>query len=100
MLMYLSFFISCEIIYGVTKLRFDVHDRSISTIHNCNWLLACAYCYGTKVLILCISLQGFLARANGIPAVELYRLAKKKDRRLVLCGHSLGGAVKWLCAFF
>lgn len=37
--------------------------------------------------------RGFLARANGIPAVELYRLAKKKDRRLVLCGHSLGGAV-------
>ncbi|MCO5591357.1 hypothetical protein L7F22_045339 [Adiantum nelumboides] len=37
--------------------------------------------------------RGFLARAKGIPAVELYRLAKKKDRRLVLCGHSLGGAV-------
>ncbi|KAI5077717.1 hypothetical protein GOP47_0007541 [Adiantum capillus-veneris] len=37
--------------------------------------------------------RGFLARAKGIPAVELYRLAKKKDHRLVLCGHSLGGAV-------
>lgn len=37
--------------------------------------------------------RGFLARAKGIPAVELYRLAKKKDRKLVLCGHSLGGAV-------
>lgn len=37
--------------------------------------------------------RGFLTRAKGIPAVELYRLAKKKDRRLVLCGHSLGGAV-------
>ncbi|KAH7286299.1 hypothetical protein KP509_33G068100 [Ceratopteris richardii] len=37
--------------------------------------------------------RGFLARARGIPAAELYRLAKKKDRRLVLCGHSLGGAV-------
>lgn len=37
--------------------------------------------------------RGFLARAKGIPAVELYRLAKKRDRRLVLCGHSLGGAV-------
>lgn len=37
--------------------------------------------------------RGFLARAKGIPAIELYRLAKKKDRRLVLCGHSLGGAV-------
>lgn len=37
--------------------------------------------------------KGFLARAKGIPALELYRLAQKKDRRLVLCGHSLGGAV-------
>lgn len=37
--------------------------------------------------------KGFLTRAKGIPALELYRLAKKKDRRLVLCGHSLGGAV-------
>lgn len=38
-------------------------------------------------------LQGFLARAKGIPALELYKLAKKKNRKLVLCGHSLGGAV-------
>lgn len=37
--------------------------------------------------------QGFLARAKGIPALELYRLAQKKKRKLVLCGHSLGGAV-------
>ncbi|KAL5798653.1 hypothetical protein ACOSQ2_003473 [Xanthoceras sorbifolium] len=37
--------------------------------------------------------RGFLARAKGIPALELYRLAKKKKRKLVLCGHSLGGAV-------
>ncbi|KDP45262.1 hypothetical protein JCGZ_15127 [Jatropha curcas] len=37
--------------------------------------------------------RGFLARAEGIPALELYRLAKKKNRKLVLCGHSLGGAV-------
>ncbi|MBA0832175.1 hypothetical protein Goarm_016581 [Gossypium armourianum] len=36
---------------------------------------------------------GFLARAKGIPALELYRLAQKKKRKLVLCGHSLGGAV-------
>lgn len=35
-----------------------------------------------------------MARAKGIPALELYRLAlKKKKRKLVLCGHSLGGAV-------
>lgn len=37
--------------------------------------------------------RGFLARAKGIPALELYRLAQKKNRKLVLCGHSLGGAV-------
>ncbi|CAN4093296.1 unnamed protein product [Withania somnifera] len=37
--------------------------------------------------------RGFMARAKGIPALELYRLAQKKKRRLVLCGHSLGGAV-------
>jgi hypothetical protein len=37
--------------------------------------------------------RGFLARAKGIPATELYRLAQKKDCKLVLCGHSLGGAV-------
>ncbi|PKA66130.1 hypothetical protein AXF42_Ash018420 [Apostasia shenzhenica] len=37
--------------------------------------------------------RGFLARAKGIPALEIYRLAQKKNRNLVLCGHSLGGAV-------
>ncbi|XP_022758773.1 uncharacterized protein LOC111305465 isoform X5 [Durio zibethinus] len=37
--------------------------------------------------------RGFMARAKGIPALELYRLAQKKKRKLVLCGHSLGGAV-------
>ncbi|CAN6446860.1 unnamed protein product [Victoria cruziana] len=37
--------------------------------------------------------RGFLARAKGIPALELYRLAQRKNRKLVLCGHSLGGAV-------
>jgi hypothetical protein len=37
--------------------------------------------------------RGFLARAKGVPATELFRLAQRKDRRLVLCGHSLGGAV-------
>ncbi|XP_051143282.1 uncharacterized protein LOC127259746 isoform X2 [Andrographis paniculata] len=37
--------------------------------------------------------RGFMARAKGIPALELYRLAQKKRRKLVLCGHSLGGAV-------
>ncbi|KAL8516556.1 hypothetical protein ACS0TY_014995 [Phlomoides rotata] len=37
--------------------------------------------------------RGFMGRAKGIPALELYRLAQKKRRKLVLCGHSLGGAV-------
>ncbi|CAL9100147.1 unnamed protein product [Musa textilis] len=37
--------------------------------------------------------RGFLARAKGIPALELYKLAQEKNRKLVLCGHSLGGAV-------
>ncbi|XP_021720157.1 uncharacterized protein LOC110687822 [Chenopodium quinoa] len=37
--------------------------------------------------------RGFMSRAKGIPALELYRLAQKKKRKLVLCGHSLGGAV-------
>ncbi|KAF8402168.1 hypothetical protein HHK36_013120 [Tetracentron sinense] len=37
--------------------------------------------------------RGFLTRAKGIPALELYRLAQKKKQKLVLCGHSLGGAV-------
>ena len=37
-----------------------------------------------------------MARAKGIPAVELYRLAQKKNRKLVLCEHSLGGAVSIL----
>lgn len=37
--------------------------------------------------------RGFMARAKGIPALELYKLARKKNRKLVLCGHSLGGAV-------
>lgn len=36
-----------------------------------------------------------MARAKGIPALELYRLAQKKKRKLVLCGHSLGGAVSF-----
>ncbi|KAL3682223.1 hypothetical protein R1sor_000245 [Riccia sorocarpa] len=37
--------------------------------------------------------RGFLARARNIPAEDIYRLAQKKNYKLVLCGHSLGGAV-------
>lgn len=44
--------------------------------------------------------QGFMARAKGIPALELYRLAQKKKRKLVLCGHSLGGAVCFFTDLF
>lgn len=40
-----------------------------------------------------------MARAKGIPALELYRLAQKKKRKLVLCGHSLGGAVRIQASF-
>lgn len=40
-----------------------------------------------------------MARAKGIPALELYRLAQKKKCKLVLCGHSLGGAVSILAYF-
>lgn len=47
-----------------------------------------------------INPQGFLARANGIPALELYRLAQKKKQKLVLCGHSLGGAVSPILILF
>jgi pimeloyl-ACP methyl ester carboxylesterase len=36
---------------------------------------------------------GFLARARAIPIVHLYDEARRRRRRLVLCGHSLGGAV-------
>ncbi|KAD3068467.1 hypothetical protein E3N88_36347 [Mikania micrantha] len=42
--------------------------------------------------------RGFMSRAKGIPALELYKLAQKKKRKLVLCGHSLGGAVSLECA--
>ncbi|KAL2611034.1 hypothetical protein R1flu_022726 [Riccia fluitans] len=37
--------------------------------------------------------RGFLARSRYIPAEDIYRLAQKKNYKLVLCGHSLGGAV-------
>ncbi len=37
--------------------------------------------------------RGFLARARAIPIVHLYDEARRRRRRLVLCGHSLGGAV-------
>jgi len=50
--------------------------------------------------IIYITSQGFMARAKGIPALELYRLAQKKKRKLVLCGHSLGGAVSLIHPFW
>lgn len=37
--------------------------------------------------------RGFLARARAVPVVHLYDEARRRRKRLVLCGHSLGGAV-------
>lgn len=42
--------------------------------------------------------RGFLARAGSIPVQQLYQEARARGKRLVLCGHSLGGAVASLCA--
>jgi alpha-beta hydrolase superfamily lysophospholipase len=42
--------------------------------------------------------RGFLTRARGVPIDSLYREARARGKRLVLCGHSLGGAVASLCA--
>jgi Lipase (class 3) len=41
---------------------------------------------------------GFLSRARAIPVVHLYLEARRRGRRLVLCGHSLGGAVAQVSA--
>eukprot|EP00798_Chlamydomonas_sp_ICE-L_P000105 gene105-5516_t len=41
---------------------------------------------------------GFLRRARAINVEQLYDLAESKGKKLVLCGHSLGGAVAKLCA--
>lgn len=37
--------------------------------------------------------RGFLQRARAIPIMHLYAEARRRKKRLVLCGHSLGGAV-------
>ncbi|KAL4419133.1 hypothetical protein ABPG77_002646 [Micractinium sp. CCAP 211/92] len=42
--------------------------------------------------------SGYLRRAASIPAEQLYQLARVQGKRLVLAGHSLGGAVATLCA--
>ncbi|KAK9909436.1 hypothetical protein WJX75_002253 [Coccomyxa subellipsoidea] len=42
--------------------------------------------------------QGFLARSESVLVELLYAHASKQNKRLVLCGHSLGGAVAQLCA--
>ncbi|GAB4823110.1 hypothetical protein N2152v2_010156 [Parachlorella kessleri] len=41
--------------------------------------------------------RGFLNRSQGIPIESLYLHAQEQGLRLVLCGHSLGGAVAALC---
>lgn len=37
--------------------------------------------------------RGFLVRARGVPVLPLYAHARRQGKRLVLCGHSLGGGV-------
>jgi predicted lipase len=41
--------------------------------------------------------RGFLARSKSIDVEALYQMALDSNRHLVLCGHSLGGAVAKLC---
>jgi pimeloyl-ACP methyl ester carboxylesterase len=41
--------------------------------------------------------RGFLARSRTINIDQLHSLAEASGKRLVLCGHSLGGAVATLC---
>jgi len=41
--------------------------------------------------------SGFLSRAKGVPIEEIYHHALSRGLHLVLCGHSLGGAVAKLC---
>eukprot|EP00887_Chlorella_sp_A99_P005865 scaffold1.g5865.t1 len=41
--------------------------------------------------------RGFVQRARIIPIESLYAEACRRGKRLVLCGHSLGGAVAQLC---
>lgn len=41
--------------------------------------------------------RGFLRRARSVDIEQLYHQAQSQGRRMVLCGHSLGGAVAKLC---
>lgn len=41
--------------------------------------------------------RGFLNRARSVPVEAIYAEAEARGKRLVLCGHSLGGAVAALC---
>lgn len=40
---------------------------------------------------------GFLSRARAIRVEHLYELAQSQRKRLVLCGHSLGGSAVCMC---
>eukprot|EP00884_Botryococcus_braunii_P022747 jgi/Botrbrau1/9156/Bobra.160_3s0028.1 len=41
--------------------------------------------------------RGFLMRARSVPIEQLSLRARSQGKRLILCGHSLGGAVAELC---
>ncbi|XP_019263724.1 PREDICTED: uncharacterized protein LOC109241438 isoform X2 [Nicotiana attenuata] len=81
-----------EDIHGLESMESGQVDTQRSNIENHSKLLE-SKTKPTKLTPKPAAHRGFMARAKGIPALELYRLAQKKKRKLVLCGHSLGGAV-------
>nr|XP_009593452.2 uncharacterized protein LOC104090107 [Nicotiana tomentosiformis] len=83
---------AAEDIHGLEPMESGQVDAQRSNIENHSKLLE-SKTKPTKLTPKPAAHRGFMARAKGIPALELYRLAQKKKRKLVLCGHSLGGAV-------
>ncbi|XP_075100996.1 uncharacterized protein LOC107778662 isoform X1 [Nicotiana tabacum] len=81
-----------EDIHGLESMESGQVDTQRSNIENHSKLLE-SKTKPTNLTPKPAAHRGFMARAKGIPALELYRLAQKKKRKLVLCGHSLGGAV-------
>lgn len=66
----------------------------LTFVHRAIWAEAAATLETTQAAT---AHRGFLTRANAIDVMQLYALAKARGKRLVLCGHSLGGAVAKLC---